>query len=377
MVRTLIGKAAFDFVANESVLIKGTYFSAVIVSSLFGAILSGKISRAKILRFWMVLGCIVSIIPLLFSNLSVNALSVVALFLGLSFGIGMPSCLAFFAESVNLGKRGAVSGVILVAINLGAVVLTLLFDNLTIGFGISMIWRIIGLCVVFLLKPTSSKTNKMERVNSFRLILQNRTFILYIIPWLIFCLVDRFERVYSGNFFEQNIFDLALFIEPIVGIIFVLIGGFFADRIGRKRVLIYGFVALGIGYASIGLAPYMDIARYFYIFVDGIAWGIFMVIYMLILWGDFSVSRGIAEKYYTLGSIPFFLSDLVVLFLSPYVEKILGASAYAIFSLAAFFLFLAVIPLMYAPETLPEKKIRERELKQYIDKAKKTKEKYT
>jgi hypothetical protein len=32
--------------------------------------------------------------------------------------------------------------------------------------------------------------------------------------------------------------------------------------------------------------------------------------------------------------------------------------------------------LLYAPETLPEKKIRERELKQYIENAKKVKEKY-
>jgi hypothetical protein len=32
---------------------------------------------------------------------------------------------------------------------------------------------------------------------------------------------------------------------------------------------------------------------------------------------------------------------------------------------------------MYAPETLAEKKIRERELEGYIEKAKKTKEKYT
>jgi F0F1-type ATP synthase membrane subunit b/b' len=46
------------------------------------------------------------------------------------------------------------------------------------------------------------------------------------------------------------------------------------------------------------------------------------------------------------------------------------------FSLAAFFLFLAVVPLMYAPETLPEKKVRERELRDYLEKAKKTKEKY-
>jgi len=52
-------------------------------------------------------------------------------------------------------------------------------------------------------------------------------------------------------------------------------------------------------------------------------------------------------------------------------------SANAIFSLTAFFLFLAVLPLMYAPETLPEKKIRERELRQYVEKAKKIKEKHT
>jgi hypothetical protein len=38
-------------------------------------------------------------------------------------------------------------------------------------------------------------------------------------------------------------------------------------------------------------------------------------------------------------------------------------------------LFLAVLPLLYAPETLPEKKIRDKELKSYIEKAKKAKEK--
>jgi hypothetical protein len=35
-------------------------------------------------------------------------------------------------------------------------------------------------------------------------------------------------------------------------------------------------------------------------------------------------------------------------------------------------LFLAVLPLVYAPETLPEKHMKERELKNYLDKAKKS-----
>lgn len=34
-------------------------------------------------------------------------------------------------------------------------------------------------------------------------------------------------------------------------------------------------------------------------------------------------------------------------------------------------MFLAVLPLVYAPETLPEKHMKERELKNYLDKAKK------
>jgi len=49
--------------------------------------------------------------------------------------------------------------------------------------------------------------------------------------------------------------------------------------------------------------------------------------------------------------------------------------AYAMLSIASFFLFLAVLPLFYAPETLPEKEIKERELKEYLKKARKIKEK--
>jgi len=45
----------------------------------------------------------------------------------------------------------------------------------------------------------------------------------------------------------------------------------------------------------------------------------------------------------------------------PYVGIIHAGTA---FSLASFFLLLAVLPLIYAPETLLEKRIRERELKE-------------
>ena len=66
--------------------------------------------------------------------------------------------------------------------------------------------------------------------------------------------------------------------------------------------------------------------------------------------------------------MPFLLSNLIEVLVRPFVELIPIAAS---FSLASLFLFLAVLPLVIAPETLPEKVIKERELKTYLEKAQK------
>ena len=48
-----------------------------------------------------------------------------------------------------------------------------------------------------------------------------------------------------------------------------------------------------------------------------------------------------------------------------------------VFSFASVFLFLAVLPLIYAPETLPEKLMKDRDLKSYVENAKKKAQKET
>ncbi len=154
-----------------------------------------------------------------------------------------------------------------------------------------------------------------------------------------------------------------------------VLGGFFVDSIGRKRIAIAGFVLLGLGAAVLGfsdnlLKPISDLLSlgslfYFNAILDGIAWGFFFVLFVLTLWGDLSYSFS-SEKFYALGVMPFFLSSLL--------ERIVGQSentSPAVFSLAAFLLFLAVLPLVYAPETLPEKIIKDNEMKTYLEKAQK------
>jgi len=148
---------------------------------------------------------------------------------------------------------------------------------------------------------------------------------------------------------------------------FAVVGGFFLDSVGRKRVAIAGFAMLGIGTAVRSLSSDV-LSLLFNAVIDGIAWGFLLVLFILTLWSDLSYSSA-SDKYYALGVLPFFASMLLEFTVGQYVVDHFEASA--LFSFTAFFLFLAVLPLVYAPETLPEKITQKRQLESYIEKAKK------
>ncbi|GAI23066.1 unnamed protein product, partial [marine sediment metagenome] len=110
-----------------------------------------------------------------------------------------------------------------------------------------------------------------------------------------------------------------------------------------------------------------SVVQAFFIIADGIAFGIFTVAFVFVVWGDISNGeRG--EKFYALGSICFHAAVILSLALSPWLKMIDASSA---FSLASFFILLAIIPIFLAPELLPEKVIKEREIKKYVEEAKK------
>jgi MFS family permease len=236
---------------------------------------------------------------------------------------------------------------------------------------VSSVWRALGLIMLFLAKPSVIALEKRKHI-SFALVFNNKSFLLYLIPWIMFSLIDGFETVVFGSFLEPVFYNFLRVVGAIIGTVSALVSGLMADYIGRKRVVIYGFISLGLAYAVIGIAPANIISWYFYSVIDGIAWGIFTVAFFLVLWGDLSSNRA-SEKYYAIGSIPFFLAELIGFLFVP----LASIPANAAFSVASLFLFVAVLPLMYAPETLPEKKIRLRRLRKYMDAAKKVKEKYT
>jgi len=293
--------------------------------------------------------------------------------LGVSTGVGLPSCLSYFAESFSLENRGKVGGIILFTAFFGTATAMTLIVNLDLVYDVAFLavwraWALPFMSVVAEKQPVHDAD--VRATPSLTSILRNKSFALYFIAWMMFAFVNSFEGVVVNLTLGDYRFFIKV-VEPAVAGFSALIAGTLSDWVGRKRVLISGFVFLGVAYATIGLLFQSWVSWLFYFFMDGVAIGSLWVLFVIVLWGDFS--RDGSEKIYALGETPFFLTEILYLLLAPYLALI---PANGIFSLAAFFLFLAVLPLLYAPETLPEKKIKERELKMYIGEAKKIREKY-
>lgn len=350
------------------------YNAVVIVTSLTGSILSNKIGRIHFLFSWMLIGTIISFLPvLLFANTQTYAL-VFSLLLGASFGFGLPSSLSYFADCTLIENRGWLSGVILLISNVATILIAFAVGHLDLKM-LSIIagsWRALGLILFFSLKPRRNIVAKPRSKAPFAKILQSKPFLLYLLPGLMFGLVNGLEEPIVRNLFGTTLYNIMIMMTPITGGIFAFIGGVLADRMGRKRIVVIGFVALGLAYAILGMAPQEQISRYLYGAIDGVAGGVFLLMFFLVLWGDLS-PQGSREKYYAIGTIFYYLAGVIRQISSPYVVLIPPNAA---FSVASFFLFLAVLPLMYAPETLPEKKIRLRQLRGYVEAAKKVREKY-
>ena len=360
-------------ITDDLAIIWTAFYLSIIVFSIIGAVLSKRLSGLKFLYSWMALGAIASLLPVFVNHFTVIHLVVVVAIFGSSFGLGMPSCLAFFAKTTKVENRGRIGGITFLIVSLAAPLLIVPISGLslmTVSI-ICAVWRGTGLGVYFL-KPKNHDSTEVAKT-SFVSILRNRSFLLYFVAWLMFSLVDTFEISIIENALNPALLEIMSFVEPVIATFFILIAGFMCDLVGRKKIVLSGFVALGAAYAILGFGPLSDISWYLYFVVDGAAWGIFYLTFVLILWGDLSQS-GSREKYYALGSVPFFISYIVPQFVP--VSFLKELSLYAAFSLAAFFLFVAVMPLVFAPETLPEKKMELRRLRSFAEDAKKIKEKY-
>jgi len=348
------------------------YYVGIAVTAIPGSKFFSR-ARTKSLDVWLFIGAIATLLLATFSSDGMLADALLAFFFGASIGIGLPSCLSYFADSTSVENRGFVGGIIWSTVGFTVLIFAFLISMLGQWEAIIVltIWRLLGgICFPVLnrkhAKPAAQKSP------SYLELIRKREILLYLFPWVMLSFINFAEAPLLERVFGAEFFAFAQFVEFAIQGIFAIVGGIVADVAGRKRVVIAGFVMLGIEYAALSAFSSSPVALYLFLALDGITWGLLFSVFFMTLWGDLGENYE-REKYYALGGLPFILAAFLSVLIKPYASDI---SPTAAFSFASFFLFLAVIPLMYAPETLPEKSIKERELKSYIEKAKKAKEKY-
>jgi hypothetical protein len=370
---------SFDMIMTELELIEteklslfATYFLGVAVSAIFGSKFFPR-ARVKFLYLWLFMGAASTLLLITVSSNGIWANVLFALFLGVSIGIGLPSCLSYFAESACIENRGFLGGVTWGGVGFTVLFLALLMTMLGRLEAIILLtlWRLFG-SFSFLFLARRNKVLGMQKSTCYLKLVRKREVLLYLFPWVMFSLINFAETPILERAFGAESFAFVGIVEYAFIGVFAVIGGILADVVGRKRVVITGFVMVGIEYAALSVFSDSSATLYFFMTLDGITWGLFVSVFFMVIWGDLGEGYE-KEKFYALGGLPFLLANFVSILIRPYASAI---SPTAAFSFASFFLFLAVLPLMYAPETLPEKKIKERELKEYVEKAKKIKEKY-
>jgi MFS family permease len=337
--------------------------TTLVLTAFIATLLRQKLQdRLTFLKYWIAAGVLLSVSFVFLEIADFSTLLVMAALVGVYFGFGMPTCIAYFAKETDPQIRAKASGIIILFLGVGYTAITIVADSALILAGILTVWRITSLLPILKAKKPQDppQVESKEKV-TYRSIFSNRAFLLYTIPWLMFSLINDLTMDLNMIYFN-NTFPAA-FGENYNLIVNVIL----ADKNGRKRLALVAFAMLGVSYASLGLFSGQYFAALFYVCVDGFAWGAFSMLFLFTVWGDIAQKKN-AEKFYFLGVLPYLFSNFIRIAFGQVIAGYIGNET-MVFSFASFFLFVAILPLAYAPETLSEKIIKKVELDGYIEKA--------
>jgi MFS family permease len=363
LIQVYLGEAFKNFAYNSfwpsiaTILFYG--FSAF--SAIIGSLVGERVNRRKLLWAWMILGVLTTASLTVFSGVIFLAFS--SILLGVSFGFGLPSCAALLADRTVVEERARVSGTIWLETFLMASLAISVISFLKFG-----ITEVILLCIILrstsflalFLDPCDRATGRKK---SWRRVLKYKQFAFYLFPWIMFNIAAGLAWWVIPPSIYSSAIITGTSIRYVCAAIFGFISGVAADRVGRKQPIIIGLVILGISFALLSLGP-STFSVLVYLTTSGIAWGILSVVYVAVS-GDLSFP-GSKEKFYALGTV----APLIIWISLANTPSLLRISdpVSALSPVLSIILFVSVIPVLYASETLPEGKMHARKLNEYLRK---------
>lgn len=316
---------------------------SIAISLILGSFLTAKMNRLQIMCAWATALLVTSLILM-----TVQSLSLVIVLLciqGAFFGLGFLTFNLYFYEKTEIEERGRIGGVIVFISLLLSTPLLFFLRGTHEPFTVLIFLCLIVFATMFL-------KQKGEIATDERSLFEKRNFLLYFASWFIVCFNNAtlLEIAFTALQLQfSTLVDFARLLKGFAACFGALVGGVLSDRVGRKLVLQFSLMILGIASTLVGLTM-VDTAYIFLNIINGFSWGGFLVIYYLILWGEFS-SRKSLGTCYSIGLSIFQFSKAIGYAVLPLLDRM--ELEVAIFISSAL-IFVSNIPLIFAKETLPQ-----------------------
>src|SRR4030067_2079536 len=190
---------------TENIVLHGIYYAGIAAAAIVGAFVFPR-RRETYLLLWMLFGCIVTALPLLVNSEQLFLNALVLILAGISVGLGLPSTLAYFADTTAVENRGTYGGITWSTVGFGilAFAVALATFDLPNTLLALAVWRAGGLLVFFLLVRVGGKLQPSPSKPRAGAILRRRDVMLYLLPWIMFSLINFIEAPILGRVFAES-----------------------------------------------------------------------------------------------------------------------------------------------------------------------------
>ncbi len=365
-----IDELSIGFGVSESLNNSGNlvFFLSILVSAIIGSLIAERVDRRRFLFLWILFG-LFSSLPFLFLQNEIFWLFFCTL-TGAAFGIGFPACQAFFAYSTKVEERCRISGLIFLAIFIIVVFVSVIIQSINTDVTTILLFSALIKGIGLITFVLDSVEREKKSPKSWKRILNHKDFGYFILAYILFNIANGLvqfilEGLPNTPNYQSAIQSAQLLRYLGLGLMAFIIG-FVADRVGRKKPIIIGLILIGISYGLIGLIASPD-TLFIHLILSGLAWGIIMVIYLAIP-GDLAIS-GSAERFYAVGSIIPLILYTSIVNLGSAIDFNPQINVFS--AILSSILFVAILPIYYAEETLPPSKMKKRKLQEQIEKLEK------
>ena len=330
-------------------LVYASFNFIIAITLLLNSFLVQRFSKIRILYGFSLATSIVTILLLFTSSTTLRL--IIVFIVGVFFGIGQLAFFTYFWSLTVSEERGRVAGLVGFSSLLISDLLSLMGETFDFSGAVMLgVFLSLGPLVIKLLRPEKKAmltAKKDERGHES----EKRTILLYSVPWAVATLINAtLARNISFHVFQSVPFSSYMFLVvlQLVATSFgALGGGIIADFFGRRLSLVFGLTLYGISSALEGFVENYAILCFGYV-ASGLNWGIFLTVYLLVVWGDLASEESCAKRY-SIGLIIFYLATGVGILLTPQISQISLVTSSLV---SCLLIFLSNIPLILAPELL-------------------------